>query len=73
MGIIMIFQGCLACPKITDYTQNNPKFEAYNMHKTMIVIITVIVWVVLAATFPSKNNPETNNMQTNETVKTQNK
>ena len=39
----------------------------------MIVIITVIVWVVLAATFPSKNNPETNNMQTNETVKTQNK
>jgi len=73
MGIIMILQGCLACPKITDYTQNNPKFEAYNMHKTMIVIITVIVWVVLAATFQSKNNPETNNMQTNETVKTQNK
>ena len=43
------------------------------MHKTMIVIITVIVWVVLVATFQSKNNPETNNMQTNETVKTQNK
>lgn len=58
MGLIMILQGCMACPKITDKTQ---KFEAYTMHKTIIIIITVIVWVVLACAFPNNNSDETNN------------
>ena len=58
MGLIMILQGCMACPKITEKTQ---KFEAYTMHKTIIVIITVVVWVVLACAFPTNNSDENNN------------
>ena len=58
MGLIMIIQGCMACPKITEKTQ---KFEAYTMHKTIIIIITVVVWIVLACAFPTNNSDETNN------------
>lgn len=63
MGLIMILQGCMACPKITDKTQ---KYEAYTMHKTLIVIITVVVWVVLAVAFPTNNtNNSTENSSNN--------
>lgn len=62
MGLIMILQGCMACPKITEKTQ---RFEAYTMHKTIIVIITIVVWVVLACAFPSNNSDEPNNNANN--------
>ena len=72
LGIIMVIQGCMACPKITEYTQNNDKFQTYTMHKTMIVIITIVVWVALATAFPSTNNTETNNVQSSKTITAQN-
>ncbi len=44
LGIIIIVLGCMACPKITDKTQ---KYQSYTMHKTAIVWIIVVIWLVL--------------------------
>ena len=44
LGIIIIVLGCIACPKITDKTQ---KYQSYTMHKTAIVWIIVVIWLVL--------------------------
>lgn len=44
LGIIMIFQGCMACPQITEYTQ---KFEKYTKLKKAIIWITIILWIIL--------------------------
>lgn len=44
LGILMLVLGFMACPKITDKTK---KYEAYTMHKTIIVWIIVIIWIVL--------------------------
>lgn len=44
LGILTLALGGMTCPKITDKTQ---KYEAYTMHKTTIVWIIVIVWIVL--------------------------
>ena len=52
-GIIFLFLGSMACPKITDYTQKNLKFVTYTKHKTIIAIFTVILWIVLVSIFPT--------------------
>lgn len=43
LGLLTIALGCMACPKITDATQ---KYQAYIMHKTAIVWIMVIIWII---------------------------
>ena len=65
LGLIMILQGCMACPKITEKAQ---KFETYTMHKTIIVIITVVLWVILACVFPTNNNNNDSNSNNSNTV-----
>lgn len=45
IGILTFVLGCMACPKITDITQ---KYEAYTMHKTAIVWITIIITLVIS-------------------------
>jgi hypothetical protein len=51
IGIIFFLQGCMACPKITDYTQSNSKFEVYKKYKTLFVWITIILWFILIYAF----------------------
>lgn len=53
-GIIMLILGFMACPKITDITQSNSKFDVYTKHKTLIVWILVILWIILINAFPVK-------------------
>ena len=63
VGIIMLLLGCMACPKITDYTK---KYETYTKHKTLFAWILVILSIILISTLPSE--PENiNNDTTNET------
>ena len=57
----------MACPKITDITQNNSKFDSYTKHKTLLVWILIIVWVVLIGVFPAPNTEADNNSNTNDT------
>ena len=52
LGVIFILQGLMACPKITEYTQN--KFSTYTKHKAIIIIITIIIWVIFVCISPSK-------------------
>ena len=62
-GIIFLILGCMACPKITDYTVNNQKLTAYTKHKTAIVWILIILWIALVCIFPAPTN-ENNNANT---------
>lgn len=65
--LIYLVLGCMACPKITDITQNNSKFDSYTKHKTLLVWILIIVWVVLISVFPAPNTEVDNNINTNDT------
>lgn len=67
-GILFLLLGCMACPKITDYTQNNSKFDAYTKHKTIIVWIIVILWIALVCIFPAPNSSSNPENTTNNTV-----
>lgn len=64
--LIYLVLGCMACPKITDITQNNSKFDSYTKHKTLLVWILIIVWVVLISVFPAPNTEADNNSNTND-------
>lgn len=65
--LIYLVLGCMACPKITDITQNNSKFDSYTKHKTLLGWILIIVWVVLISVFPAPNTEADNNSNTNDT------
>lgn len=65
--LIYLVLGCMACPKITDITKNNSKFDSYTKHKTLLVWILIIVWVVLISVFPVPNTEADNNSNTNDT------
>lgn len=65
--LIYLALGCMACPKITDITQNNSKFDSYTKHKTLLVWILIIVWVVLISVFPAPNTESDNNSNTSDT------
>lgn len=47
IGIILLILGFMACPKITDYTQNNEKLDIYTEYKGIIVTVLVILLVGL--------------------------
>lgn len=71
LGILLILLGCMACPKITDKTQ---RYKAYTKHKTIIVWIIIIIWIVLCTingnNVASKINDENlNQITTNSEVK----
>ena len=69
--LIYLVLGCMACPKITDITQNNSKFDTYTKYKTLIVWILIIVWVVLISAFPAPSaETDTNTSDSNNTVET---
>ncbi len=68
MGLFCILLGCMACPKITDYTQ---KYETYTMHKTVIIWVIVILWMALLVILPPSDAEETtnsNNSNVNSTI-----
>ncbi len=62
LGILTIILGCMACPKITDKTQ---KYQAYTMHKTIIIWIIVIIWCVLCMVGGSEVYTKTNEDNSN--------
>lgn len=45
LGILTLILGGMACPKITDKTQEYP---TYTVHKTAIVWIIVIIWMIFS-------------------------
>ena len=62
LGILTIILGCMACPKITDKTQ---KYQAYTMHKTIIIWIIVIIWCVLCMVSGNETYTKTNQDNSN--------
>lgn len=64
LGLLTIVLGCMACPKITDVTQ---KYQAYTTHKTAIVWMIVIIWIIFCTIGGSTTATKINTESQNET------
>lgn len=47
VGIVALILGCMACPKITNYTEDNEKFDTYTRYKVLIVWVLIVLFIVL--------------------------